>query len=96
MQVPAQQQQQPSPPQRQSFGIRLEPVSATEAAKTPEIHVNGFRNKAVRPRATRLTLDSALSCWLKADACHLLSLVPRSLLVAQTYRGDSMSVLLFV
>jgi hypothetical protein len=66
-QVPAQQQQQPQrppqrQPQRQSFGIRLEPVPATEAVKTPELHVNGFRNKTVRPRATRLTLDSESSC----------------------------------
>ena len=62
VQVPPQQQRQP---QRQSFGIRLEPVPATEAIRTPELHVNGFRNKTVRPRATRLTLDSEPSCYHK-------------------------------
>lgn len=62
VQVPPQQQRQP---QRQSFGIRLEPVPATEAIRTPELHVNGFRNKTVRPRATRLTLDSESSCYHK-------------------------------
>jgi hypothetical protein len=82
-------QQQP-PPQRQSFGIRLEPVPANEAAKTPEIHVNGFRNKAVRPRATRLTLDSASLCCSGSHAQQLhafdvmCTLYPRQLMHLST------------
>lgn len=69
------QQQEQRPQQQQPVGIRLEPLPAGQAAKTPEVYVNGFRSKAVRPRATRLTLDSAspqsLSSSLSAQPLQL-------------------------